>query len=181
MSNFYLICGISGGGKTTLSKKISELNNNITLFDVDNYYEKINGDECIRNNKFDIWITLFQDLHKSEINGEDVLLTTNALTVSQRRQFVEWFPTFNHHLLWVTSPKEKCIYGNNIRRRHVPRVVLLTQWEKMEFPNASESGWNTITQITNCWDNENYIIFNLKGNIEDYLTIQKRNDTYAMF
>ena len=34
MANFYLICGISGGGKTTLSKKIIKLNPNIKMYDV---------------------------------------------------------------------------------------------------------------------------------------------------
>ncbi len=165
MANFYLVCGISGGGKTTLSHRIREKNHGLTIFDVDKYYEKINGDECDRSNWFEVWITLFKDIHESELKGENVLITTNALTVSQRRQFVEWFPTFEHHLMWVTAPKEKCLQGNLQRRRHLPEEKMYKDWDRMEFPNAHEDGWDTITQITNCWDNENYIIFNLKGDI----------------
>lgn len=48
---------------------------------------------------------------------------------------------------------------------------LIEQWERMEFPNASKDGWETITQITNCWDGENYIIFSLKGDISAYISI----------
>ena len=171
MANFYLVCGISGGGKTILSHRIIKKNPNIKFYDVDKYYERINGDECDRSNWFDVWITLYKDLHNSEIKGEDILLTTNALTISQRQQFIEWFPTFTHHILWVTAPKEKCIEGNNSRRRKVPLEKLLAQWERMEFPNANEGKWDTITQITNCWDEKNYIIFNLKGHIEEYINI----------
>ena len=171
MSNFYLVCGVSGGGKTILSRKIIENNSNIKIYDVDEYYASINGDECDRSNWFEVWIQLYKDLHVSELNKEDIILTTNALTVSQRRQFIEWFPTFVHHILWVTSPKERCIEGNNKRRRHVPNDKLMEQWEKMEFPNASEPDWDTITQITNCWDNKNYILFKLKGNIDDYINV----------
>lgn len=178
MSNFYLVCGISGGGKTTLSNKIKKLNPYLKVFDVDEYYAKINGDECIRDNFFDVWINLYEDIHKSELDNQDVIITTNALTVSQRMQFIEWFPTFKHHLIWVTAPKHKCIEGNNSRKRTVPLDKLLAQWDRMEFPNANEKGWDTIAQITNCWDNENYIIFNLKGNIEYLLTI-KSDDTPA--
>ena len=174
MADFYLVCGISGGGKTTLSQKILKLNKNLTFFDVDKYYEKINGDECIRKNTFDVWSTLFKDMHNCEMRGENVLLTANSLSVSQRQQFIEWFPTFKHHMLWVTAPKERCIEGNQSRRRHVPEEVLLRQWNDMEFPNANENGWDTISQITNCWDNENYIIFDLKGNIESLLKIHER-------
>ncbi len=173
MADFYLVCGISGGGKTVLSQRILKLNKNLTFFDVDKYYEKINGDECIRKNTFDVWSTLFKDMHDCEMRGENVLLTTNSLSASQRQQFIEWFPTFKHHMLWVTAPKERCIEGNRLRRRHVPENVLLKQWEEMEFPNANERGWDTISQITNCWDNENYIIFDLKGRIELLLRIHE--------
>lgn len=172
MPNFYLICGVSGGGKTTLSKHLALYNPSLHIFDVDKYYEKINGDECDRSNWFDVWITLWQDLHKSELANEDVLLTTNALTVSQRTQFVEWFPTFTHHILWVTASKEMCFIGNKARRRHVPEDKLLKDWDRMEFPNASEKGWDTITQFTRN-KNGSYTIFRLKGNIDDYIKLLK--------
>jgi len=41
----------------------------------------------------------------------------------------------------------------------------------MEFPNAHEEGWDSITHITNCWDNENYIIFNLLGKVQELIKI----------
>ena len=170
MPNFFLICGISGGGKTTLTHRIAELNPQIdVILDVDEYYAKINGDERIRDNAFTVWHTLFQDIHDYEIDNKNVLLTANSLTVSQRRQFIEWFPTFQHHMLWVTAPWERCLEGNKARYRHVPEHILEQQWKEMEFPNSEESGWDTISQITNCWDNKNYIIFNLKGDIENLI------------
>lgn len=169
--NFYLVCGISGGGKTVLTERIVKKNPQLKIYDVDKYYEIVNGDECDRSNWFDVWMLLWQDLHKSEMAQEDVILTTNSLTVSQRRQFIEWFPTFIHHCLWVTAPKERCIEGNNSRRRHVPEDKLMAQWDRMEFPNANEKGWDTITQITNMWDENNYIIFSLKGDITKLINI----------
>lgn len=165
MSDFYLVCGISGGGKTILSQRIVDKNPGIIMLDTDRYYEMINGDECIHENTFDVWITIFKDLHRYEMEGKDVLLTTNSLLVGQRQQFIEWFPTFSHHMLWVTAPKERCIEGNMNRRRHVPLEKLLKDWDRMEFPNSGEKGWDSITQVTNCWDNENYIVFSLKGDI----------------
>ena len=38
MANFYLVCGISGGGKTTLSRRILKENKALKFFDVDDYY-----------------------------------------------------------------------------------------------------------------------------------------------
>ena len=66
MANFYLVCGISGGGKTTLSKRIKEFNPNVVMLDVDEYYAEINGDECIRENTFEVWHKLYQDIHYYE-------------------------------------------------------------------------------------------------------------------
>ena len=170
--NFFLVCGISGGGKTVLSNKIIEKNPDLVIMDVDEYYAKRNGDECDRSNWFDVWVKMiYVDLHEYELAGKDVLLTTNALTVSQRRQFIEFFPTFMHHCLWVTSPKERCLEGNKVRRRHVPDDQMEKQWQRMEFPNANEAGWDSICQVTNCWDNENYIFFDLKGNVREILNI----------
>lgn len=47
MANFYLVCGISGGGKTVLTERIVKKNPQLVIYDVDKYYEMINGDEYI--------------------------------------------------------------------------------------------------------------------------------------
>lgn len=174
MGNFYLVCGISGGGKTFLSHYIHNLNPSITeVLDVDEYYARINGDERIRANAFQVWHTLYQDLHDFEIEGKDVILTTNSLTASQRQQFIEWFPSYTHHCIWVIAPWERCVKGNFSRKRQIPLEVLREQWEQMEFPNASEKGWETITQVTNWWsdidEETNYTVFKLIGDINTFI------------
>ena len=52
MGKFYLICGISGGGKSILADRIMEKNPGLIEFDPDNYYRLVNGDECIHENFF---------------------------------------------------------------------------------------------------------------------------------
>jgi len=171
MANFYLVCGISGGGKTTLSQRIKELNPQIEVFmDTDEYYAKRNGDERIRENTYDVWRAIFDDLHKYEAEEKDVLLSTNSLTVAQRRQFIEWFPTYKHHMIWVIAPLNLCLLGNKKRYRHIPEHLLLKQWQEMEFPNPKEDGWDTIVHITNWWTN-NYDVFKLKGDIDTLIDI----------
>ena len=168
--NFYLVCGISGGGKNIFTQHLLDKNpdKEFVIIDPDEYYAKINGDELIRANFFKVWITIYLDLHDLEVAGKDVIFTSNALTESQRTQFLEWFPSFRHHLLWVISPKEKCFEGNQLRRRHVPNEKLEKQWMRMEFPNPEEKGWDTITHIYNHWDT-NYTSNLIKGNIKELI------------
>ena len=168
MADLYLVCGISGGGKSKLSHRILSRNPQIShFFDVDEYYAKYNGDECDRRNSYEVWRLMLDDIRECELKNETVLITVNALTVTDRYDIVSWYRSYNKHLLWVISPWERCVEGNLSRRRHVPLGALQTQWTKMEFPNAHEEGWDTITHVTNCWDNENYILFKLKGDISE--------------
>jgi len=169
-ADFYLVCGPSGSGKTVLSNRIIDMNPGIRLIDADNYYKIINGDECIRDNIFEVWMKIFEDIHSCEIKEENVLLSTAALTAAQRNQFVVWFPTFRHHILWMSVPREKCVEGNMNRRRWVPSDVMTKQWNEMEFPNASEYGWDTVTHVTHNWK-DSYTLLPIKGHVDKYLTI----------
>lgn len=172
MGNFFLVCGVSGGGKTILTKRILEKNSDLGLImlDVDEYYAKINGDERNRDNFFEVWIALWKDLHQYEIEGKNIILTTNSLTRSQRDQFIEWFPTYKHHCLWVMADKDKCFEGNKNRYRNVPEDKLEKMWQRMEFPSAKEDYWDSIAFITNWWT-DTYTVFDIVGNIRTLLNI----------
>lgn len=169
MADFFLICGMAGGGKTTLGKQLVKWNPNLLYFDVDEYYAIINGDECDRSHCFEVWIALYQDLHKAEIENRDVLLTTNALTVSQRQQFIEWFPSFKHHMIWVKSPFPQCLEGNKNRRRQVPEHLMREQWETQETPTSRENAWISIAEVIPNWKTGEYYVFNVLGRITDGL------------
>lgn len=59
MGNFYLVCGISCGGKSVLSEHIEKKNPNLKIYGVDKYYELVNGDERDRSNRFEVWMKLW--------------------------------------------------------------------------------------------------------------------------
>lgn len=145
MATFWLICGMSGSGKTTYAHSVLDHpNNKIRLFDVDEYYKKINGDECDRSNTYQVWMTIYNEIHQCELDGIDVALVTNALTVANREEFVEWFPTFQHNMIWFMVEYDICLMNNKLRNRVIPEDVMKKQWETMEIPNPSEKGWDKI-------------------------------------
>ncbi len=174
MANFYLICGMSGGGKTVLTDRIVRLNKGLVMLDVDEYYSRINGDDRDRSHMFEVWHTLFKDIHDLEMQNKDVVLTTNSLTRSQRDQFVEWFPSFDHHCIWVMAEKERCYEGNCGRHRVVPKDKFEAMWDRMEPPTSAEKLWVSIAYVTNWWTGE-YTTFDVKGNVRSLIDYEKEN------
>jgi predicted kinase len=149
MANMYLMSGLSGSGKTTYSKKFAE-ENNILRLGVDEFYEKINGDECRHYNKFEVWVEFFKAIHDAEMNGVDCIIDTNALTWHQRMQFVEWFPTFKKHIIFIDAKRELCKNNNRSRRRQIPDDVMDKMASNLEVPVPGiDTNWDSIIHIKN--------------------------------
>lgn len=79
MAKMYLMCGLSGVGKTTFAKKFAE-ENNLVYLGIDEEYARINGDECIHENTFRVWISFYEKIHSLEVAGIDCIVDTNAIT-----------------------------------------------------------------------------------------------------
>lgn len=149
MPNMYVMCGISGSGKTYLSKQIAK-ETKIKRLGIDDFYAKINGDECKHENTFDVWIAFFQEIQKTFLNDEDCIIDTNALVWHQRMQFIEWFPNFNHHLIFIDAPFELQMKNNQGRKRKVPKDAMYKMAKRLQKPTAElDKDWDTIIYIEN--------------------------------
>ena len=158
MAKMYLMCGLSGVGKTTYAKQFAA-DNNLLYLGVDDFYAKVNGDECIHENQFEVWIEYFKAIHDAEVNGIDCIVDTNAITHCHREQFLEWFPTFEHHLIFIDASEELRWANNKQRRRVVPNDVMRKMWADSELPelyyedglkyDTESDGWKTITYVRN--------------------------------
>lgn len=158
MAKMYLMCGLSGAGKTTYAKKFAK-DNNLLYLGVDEFYAKVNGDECIHENTFEVWIEFFKAIHEAEVNNIDCIVDTNAITKCHREQFLEWFPTFEHHLICI-SVNEKIRYANNkARHRVVPDEVMLKMYIDFEYPSLDEiQKWHSAKTVYNRNNNFDYEI-----------------------
>lgn len=136
---FILICGPSGVGKTTLSKAIAEYLG-MEYLSADNFYEKVNGDECIHINKFEVWMELFRAIHECEEQGIDCLVDSNALSASGRDEFVNWFPDFNHHLIYVDADDSLRLKNNKQRKRQITEEVMIQMRARAEPPCMANYG-----------------------------------------
>jgi predicted kinase len=147
MAKMYLMCGCSGAGKTTFSKAFAD-EHNLKYLGIDYFYALVNGDECIHTNSFEVWIEFYKAIHEAEINNIDVIIDTNAITESHREQFIDWFPTFEHHLIFIGADPKLRNKNNKSRRRQVPDDVMDKMGSKLEIPTTYEN-FKTITYIFN--------------------------------
>lgn len=164
MAKMYLMCGCSGSGKTTFAKKFAE-ENGLKYLGVDEFYAKVNGDERLHVNSFDVWIEYFKAIHEAEINNIDCIVDTNAITRTHRQQFIDWFPTFEHHMIYIDADPSLRKRNNMSRRRQVPDSAMDRMTEQLEIPCATYESkeWKSIMFVKN--NNNNFAEpYMMKGN-----------------
>ena len=150
MSKLICLAGLPGAGKTTWAQNFIKDHPNFLYISPDCYYERINGDDLIRDHSFEIWMAMFRDVHTAELAGRDVLVDSDNLTYAQRNQWIEWFPNFDVHLLlFIEEDFNVCMDRVNKRRRTIPEVTMREKMYKWE--NPLEAGdcaeWDRVCQI----------------------------------
>ncbi len=148
MPKLYLICGLSGTGKTTFSKDLAQ-QLNIVRVSPDDIYAMFNGSDTDRRNKFEVWQTLFLIINTALKNNRDIIVDTNAVTKQQRAEIVGWFPEFEKHLILIEAPEELRRKNNKQRSRVIPEKNMDRMLAKYERPEPNEEGWETITYLFN--------------------------------
>ena len=158
MSIMICLAGLPGVGKTTWAEHFLKDHPDFVCFSPDAYYERINGDDRIRDNTFEIWISMFRDIHTAEMCGRNVLIDSDNLTYAQRNQWIEWFPGFDKHILmFIEEDFYTCLDRVSKRRRTIPVEVMREKFLKWENPleNSDPIDWDSVCQIKK--EGESYV------------------------
>ena len=161
MAKMFLMCGHPGSGKSFFAKRMAKFNG-FRYLSIDDMYATFNGDPNSHDNKFDVWITFFRQIHAAEIAGQDVVIDTNAPTYCDRSEFLDWFSGFDeHYLIWIDADEELCLENNWHRGRIIPEDQMNNLFNIFEAPDLYEksarcggntirrSKWDGILRITN--------------------------------
>ena len=156
MAKMYLMCGHPGSGKTYYAKKFAECNN-CRYLSIDDTYAYFNGDPTSHENKFLVWMTFYQQIHAAEMTGHNIVVDTNAPTPIDRMEFLNWFPSFDHHLIWIDASRDLCIKNNKDRKRHIPSEDMENIFNLFHAPSINEinenypcrTKWKSIIKIQN--------------------------------
>lgn len=150
----YLMTGNPGSGKSYFAKQFAE-KNGCRYLSIDDMYATFNGDPTSHDNKFDVWMTFWRQIHVAELAGHDIVVDTNAPTRLDRDEFLNWFPTFEHHLIWIDASASLCLKNNQRRSRVIPLKQMNNMFMFFEEPRDDEwssrnrSNWVTISRVVN--------------------------------
>ena len=160
MGKMFLMCGNPGSGKSYFAKQFAK-DNGYRYLSIDDMYATFNGDPYSHDNKFDVWMTFWRQIHAAEIAGHDVVIDTNAPTRLDRNEFLNWFASFEHHLIWVDATEELCLYNNANRSRVIPEEQMRAMFRFFEQPNpyrenegSNRAKWKSISYVPN--DNNHF-------------------------
>ena len=141
--------GPSGAGKTTYAKKLAE-ERGIQYLGIDDFYRMFNGSESRHEDEFEVWLAFYEAIHLVEKHGRDCVVDTNSPTVSKRTEFLDWFPSFEHHLIYITASQELCWQNNQSRTRKIPRETFNDIYDSVQPPTDNEDPrWVSIQRFTN--------------------------------
>lgn len=161
----FLMSGVSGSGKSTYARGFAEMNG-FQLFDIDSFYKAINGNDNCRDNKFEVWMAFYRAIHTAGKNGKDVVIDTNAITYTDRCEFLSWFPEFDHYLIQIKNTLAECLQNNAKRERKVPEDALkemFSYWEPIDKDtdgaDTYRGNWLCGVSLLN-WYNEKPSVYN---------------------
>lgn len=167
MARMFLMCGHPGSGKSTYAREFAR-KNGFRYLSIDDMYAAFNGDPTSHDNKFDVWMTFFRQIHAAEVAGQDVVVDTNAPTRADRFEFLNWFSSFEHYLIWIDSDEKLCLENNRHRSRVIPEEQMKNLFKMFEAPhfnevyfNSTRSTWVSIMRVVNY--NNSFIEVDIDG------------------
>lgn len=157
MAKMYLMTGPSGAGKTTFAKKFAE-DNHLQYLGIDDFYALINGSDQRHEDETDVWLIFYKAIQLAEQHGRDIIIDTNAPTPTKRTQFLDWFSTFEPHLIYVTAGYDLCQKNNQTRSRIIPQDQFDEMYYDYVAPEFSEDKrWQSVASFINHF-NKKYMI-----------------------
>lgn len=134
MKILYVMCGIPGSGKSTLSKQIANKHNAVRL----------SLDEMNYVRQFKLIPHVIENLE----NGESVVADSLYTKLQWRTELLEAVKNIECRrvLICMDTPLDVCIQRNRGRENPLPDFVVEHQPEKYEKPTLEE-GWDEIIYI----------------------------------
>lgn len=150
---FFLV-GLSGSGKSTFSKSITEKVKQIEVFSSDKIREELYGDESIQGKPQKVFNILYKRIFSALKDGKNCIYDATNLKQKDRLHFLlqlEQQKIDCEKICYVMCvPFETCIERDSKRERTVGEGVIMKQMKSFEMPVRNE-GWDRIITHRDCY------------------------------
>jgi len=144
MTQFMMLVGIAGSGKSTIAEKIS---NSAVYLSSDKLREELLGDENNQDKNSDIFVEMAKRTKEALQAGFDVVYDATNISRKKRRGLLQQLPkNVTKRVIYMATEMDVIKYQNENRDRVVPPEVIDRMYKNMQVPIYSE-GWDDIQFI----------------------------------
>ena len=146
----YVMCGLSGSGKSTIAAEIANENHNIVIISSDTIREELTGDYENQEHNEEVFKVFHNRIRKNLESKKNVIADATNLTMKSRRTIMMKVNGLDIHKVCVVIPKpfEQCKIDNRNRKHSVSDEVLDKQIRRFQVP-FMEEGWDEIQIVPN--------------------------------
>ena len=136
----YIMCGLSGSGKSTIATQIANENPNIVIVSSDEIREELTGNYEDQEHNEEVFKIFHDRIRKNLENQKNVIADATNLTMKSRRAIMMKVHGLNIKKVCVIIPKpfEQCKEDNLHREHPVPDFVLDKQIRRFQIPFYNE-------------------------------------------
>ena len=148
----YVLCGVSGSGKSTYGIWLAK-EKGACVVATDDIREELFGNASVQDNPKLVFDTAYARVRGLLESGKDVVFDATNLD-KYRRAIIKYCSDLNsvrYELHIIPATYEQCVYRQSLRGRKVPVDVVYRQWEKFnrnDFKAESKLGkWDKIIAV----------------------------------
>lgn len=142
----YIMCGISGSGKSTTAKQIAEKENCVIVSSDAIRAEICEGGVYDQSKNEEVFKIFHDRIRKNLVYGRNVIADATSITMKSRRAILEEVKNIDCEKICyiIAKPYEDCVKDNNNSDRNpVPEEVIKKQMMKFQVP-FKEEGYDDI-------------------------------------
>ena len=141
---YMVLVGLQGAKKSTYAKAYAN-ENNVLVFSIDEYREKMYGDASDNTHNYKVFTALYEDLREALQAGHDCILDATNTTIKSRLRALEAVNGIDCVKIAsiLSADVDSCVKIQEKRERKVPAEVIYKYAKSFECPLPWE-GWDNI-------------------------------------